>query len=113
MLRQRIIEEVGTLGLQSGGCLSVETTRPQIPPNPTANRIPYVSRQSHLLRRDLARPDHFHAESNRAGRSGLTIPKPRRPLHVALGLPFLDRVAPIVLAAPFCDRDLHLCVMIF
>jgi len=42
MLRQRIIEEVGTLGLQSGGCLSVETTRPQIPTKLTANATPYV-----------------------------------------------------------------------
>ena len=113
MLRQRIIEEVGTLGLQSGGCLSVETTRPQIPPKRTANRIPYVSRQSHLLRSALARPGHFHAEPNRAGRPRLTIPKPHRPLHVTLGFPFLDRVTPIVLATPLCDRDLHLCVMIF
>ena len=68
MLRQRIIEEVGTLGLQSGGCLSVETTRPQIPPNRTAKRIPYVSRQSHLLRSDLARPAIFTL--NQTGQGG-------------------------------------------
>ncbi len=43
MLRQRIIEEVGALGLQSGGYLSVETTRPQVPFNRTANRLRNVS----------------------------------------------------------------------
>ena len=113
MLRQRIIEEVGTLGLQSGGCLSVETTRPQIPLNRTANGLRYVRRLSQLIRSDPTRSDRFQAKTNRAGPSALSIPQPRRTLHVSLRLPFLDRVAAVVLTTPLCDGELHLGVVIF